>query len=79
MKIFYASKVMVTKKFAAKAALYRRLAKSMGSPTHTFSHDDLIEIFKYESNGIGPNFSEMKLRNGFALGKWIRDINVAQY
>lgn len=82
MKIFSAKRVGVSKRFAAKAAMYRRLAKAMSrSKKFSYTHDDLIELYNYESRGItnGTSFETMRQRNGFAFGKWLRDIDVAQY
>ena len=80
MKVFKKKSVGCSKKFAAKAAMYRRLAKGMGS-TLTFTREDLIELYMYESTGKGGKsaFESMRQRNGFALGKWLRDIDTAQY
>lgn len=80
MKIFNKRRVGCSKKFAAKAAMYRRLARRMGS-TLEFTHEDLIELYTYESTGKGGKsaFESMRQRNGFALGKWLRDIDTAQY
>lgn len=61
--------IKITKNYALKAALYRRIAKEYNS-TYIFTHKDLIEIFDYESLGIkSRSFDEMKLYNGFAAGK----------
>lgn len=80
MKVFNKRKVGCSRKFAAKAAMYRRLAIGMGS-TLAFTHEDLIELYTYESTGKGGKsvFEFMRQRNGFALGKWLRDIDTAQY
>ncbi len=60
--------------------MYRRLARGMGS-TLAFTHEDLIELYTYESTGKGGKsvFESMRQRNGFALGKLLRDIDIAQY
>lgn len=80
MKLF--KNKIVTKKYALKAALHRRLAKKMingKSNLMTFTESDLIEFFNYESKGIKPcTFDELKARNGYAFGKWLRDIDVVQ-
>lgn len=77
MKIFKHNKV--TKKYALKAALHRRLAKKVCGIGVTFTEKDLVEFFDYESNGIKPcTFDTLKARNGFALGKWLRDIDIVQ-
>lgn len=80
MKVFNKRKVGCSKKFAAKAAMYRRLARNMGG-NFEFSHEDLLELYRYESTGQGGKsaFETMRQRNGFALGKWLRDIDTAQY
>lgn len=80
MKVFNKRKVGCSKKFAAKAAMYRRLAKGMGG-NFEFSHEDLLELYRYESTGAGGKsaFETMRQRNGFAFDKWLRDIDVAQY
>lgn len=80
MKIFNKRRVGCSKKFAAKAAMYRRLARRMGTKL-AFTREDLIELYEYESTGKGGKsaFESMRQRNGFALGKWLRDIDVAQY
>ena len=60
--------------------MYRRLARGMGS-TLTFTREDLIELYTYESAGKGSKsvFESMRQRNGFALGRWLRDIDTTQY
>lgn len=70
MKIFNKRRVGCSKKFAAKAAMYRRLARGMGTKL-TFTREDLIELYEYESTGKGGKsaFESMRQRNGFALGK----------
>lgn len=80
MKVFNKRKVGCSKKFAAKAAMYRRYARSMGAKL-SFTREDLIELYEYESTGKGGKsaFASMRQRNGFAYGKWLRDIDVAQY
>ena len=80
MKVSNRRRVGCSKKFAAKAAMYRRLARGMGS-TLTFTREDLLELYMYESTGKGGKsaFESMRQRNGFALDKWLRDIDTAQY
>lgn len=77
---FNKRKVGCSKKFAAKAAMYRRYARGMGAKL-SFTREDLIELYQYESTGKGGKsaFESMRQRNGFAFGKWLRDIDVAQY
>lgn len=53
MKVFRKKSVGCSKKFAAKAAMYRRLAKGMGASRLSFTKDDLIELYQYESTGKG--------------------------
>lgn len=77
MKLF--SSTVVTRKYAVKASLYRRLVRKMGGFSHTFTKDDLEEMYAFETFGKdGKLFSELKSRNGFAFGKWLRDIDVVQ-
>lgn len=80
MKIFNKRRVGCSKKFAAKAAMYRRYARRTGANL-SFTREDLIELYEYESTGKGGKsaFESMRQRNGFALGKWLRDIDAAQY
>lgn len=70
---------VVTKRYAVKAALYRRIAKSQ---CNQFKYDEacLVEMFQYESLGIkdSKSFDEMKKYNGYAYGKWVRDLDVVQ-
>lgn len=78
----FSRKIGVSKKFALKASLYRRLAKrhTIQSKVWTYTKDDLIELFDFESTGeTTRRFDEMKTNNGFALGKWLRDIDCASY
>ena len=73
-------RLKVSKAFAIKACLYRRLARSYNADKWTFTLDDLQELYQYESTGKRTrSFDEMKKTNGFALGKWLRDIDVANY
>nr|DAS06078.1 MAG TPA: hypothetical protein [Caudoviricetes sp.] len=73
-------RLKVTKAFAIKACLYRRLARKYNADKWTFTLDDLQELYQYESTGKRTrSFDEMKKTNGFALGKWLRDIDVANY
>lgn len=81
MKVFRKKSIGCSKKFAAKAAMYRRLAKGMDASRLSFTKEDLIELYQYESTGKGGKsaFETMRQRNGFAFGKWLRDIDTAQY
>lgn len=73
-------RLKVSKAFAVKACLYRRLARSYNADKWTFTLGDLQELYQYESTGKRTrSFDEMKKTNGFALGKWLRDIDVANY
>lgn len=73
-------RLKVSKAFAIKACLYRRLARKYNADKWTFTLDDLQELYQYESTGKRTrSFDEMKKTNGFALGKWLRDIDVANY
>lgn len=77
MKIFSHRKI--TKHYACKAAMYRRQTRNMGSLYHTFTAEDLLEIFEFETYGKGTKlFSALKTRNGYAYGKWLRDLDVSQ-
>lgn len=65
----------ISKRYAAKAAMYRRYAKSQGGlGALRFTQVELLELFNYESHGIG---SVDKKTNGFAYGKWVRDLTVS--
>lgn len=79
MKVFNAKAIGVTKKFAAKAAMYRRAARKMGDKKLSYTKEDLVELYAFESRGEGTrDFYAMRQTNGFALGKWLRDIDIAQ-
>ena len=68
----------ITKRYAVKAALYRRLGRKAGCSLD-FSAKALLEMFEFESIGAnGILFSELRTRNGYAFGKWLRDIDVSQ-
>ena len=75
MKRFNKKSLGISTNYALKAALYRRLARKMGG-SHTFSAADLLELYYFESKGTGSqSFDQMKKTNGFAYGKWLRDID----
>lgn len=81
LKRFNPKAVGVSKKFALRAALYRRTALKMlnyeYSKNHElFSQEKLVELYQLESLGKGRRLSEMKQDNGYAYGKWLRDIDV---
>lgn len=65
---------LITKRYALKAALFRRLAKNSKQKNLSFTEQDLINLFNYETHGIGK-IDERK--NGFAYGKWIRDLSIS--
>ena len=65
---------LITKRYALKAALFRRLAKNSKQKNLSFTEQDLINLFNYETHGIGK-IDEQK--NGFAYGKWIRDLSIS--
>lgn len=44
MKVFNAKAIGVTKKFAAKAAMYRRAARKMGDKKLSYTKEDLVEL-----------------------------------
>jgi len=69
---------VITKKYALKAAMYRRLARKQGMDLD-FSEESLFEMFDFESIGAqGRSFDELKYHNGYAYGKWLRDLDVSQ-
>jgi hypothetical protein len=63
----------VSKRYAARCALYRRLARGMGRHGD-FSEAAMLEMRAWESAGRG---GVDKQSNGFAFGKWVRDVTVA--
>lgn len=65
------------KKYLVKLCLYRRLCRKHGG-NFTFTIDDMEELFLFESRGQGSRtFDEMKAKNGFAFGKWLRDLSTS--
>ena len=57
-------RLKVSKAFAIKACLYRRLARSYNADKWTFTLDDLQELYQYESTGKRTGrFDEMKKTN----------------
>lgn len=43
-----------------------------------FSAEMLVELYKFESTGKATRtFETMKKDNGYALGKWLRDLDVS--
>ena len=65
----------ISRKYAAKAAHYRRVARS-NIQGLDFSEQSLRELYDWESRGIGR---VDKARNGFAYGKWIVDLSVSMW
>ncbi len=66
----------ISKNYALKAALYRRIAKSMND-NYDFSLHSLEELYHKETFGKGPSFNDIKYYNGYAYGKWLRDQQVS--
>lgn len=75
MKIF--KHAFMKKKYLVKLCLYRRLCRNHGGD-FTFTIEDMEELFLFESRGISTRpFDEMKAKNGFVFGKWLRDLTVS--
>jgi len=66
----------ISKKYALRAAHYRRTAKSQRVAGLDFSEAALRELFDWESRGIG---GVDKGKNGYAYGKWCVDLSVAMW
>ncbi len=66
----------VSKKYALRAALYRRVAKSQKNKGFVFDEKALREMHDWESRGVG---NVDKQKNGFAYGKWCVDLSVAMW
>jgi len=66
----------ISKRYALRAAHYRRTAKSQGVSRLDFSEAALRELFDWESRGIG---SVDKGKNGYAYGKWCVDLSVSMW
>lgn len=66
----------IPKKYALRAAHYRRVARSQNVSGLDFSEKALRDLFVWESRGEG---SADKSRNGFAYGKWCVDLSVAMW
>jgi len=66
----------ISKKYALRAAHYRRTAKGQGVSGLDFSEAALRELFDWESRGVG---SVDKGKNGYAYGKWCVDLSVAMW
>lgn len=73
--------VKLSKQYMLQAALFRRTAMShmnWNKSYPRFSADMLIELYRYESTGeANRHYDAMKRDNGYAMGKWLRDIDVA--
>jgi hypothetical protein len=65
----------ISKRYAARCALYRRLARGMGGHGD-FSEASMREMYAWESTGRGGVDKQI---NGFAYGKWVRDVTVAMW
>jgi hypothetical protein len=64
----------LSKKYALRAAMYRRSARLQGSiGLLDYSEQALRELHLWESTGVG---GVDKGRNGYAYGKWLVDITV---
>lgn len=73
--------VKLSKQYMLQAALFRRTAMqhmNWGKSDPRFSAGMLIELYRYESTGKADrHYDAMKRDNGYAMGKWMRDIDVA--
>ena len=73
--------VKLSKQYMLQAALFRRTAMrhmNWSKSDPRFSADMLIELYRYESTGeANRHYDAMKRDNGYAMGKWMRDIDVA--
>ena len=73
--------VKLSKQYMLQAALFRRIAMqhmNWSKSDPRFSADMLIELYRYESTGeANRHYDAMKRDNGYAMGKWLRDIDVA--
>jgi hypothetical protein len=66
----------VSKKYALRAAHYRRAARGQGMEGLAFDEVALRELHDWESRGVG---SVDKSKNGFAYGKWCVDLSVSMW
>jgi len=66
----------ISKKYALRAAHYRRVARSQNVSGLDFSEKALRDLFDWESRGEGR---VDKSRNGFAYGKWCVDLSVSMW
>jgi hypothetical protein len=77
-------KRLLKKTTAAKYALWRRIARR-GCEGLSYALEDIKEMDAADSRGQradgsklqSADFEEMKSRNGFAYGKWLRDLTVS--
>lgn len=74
MKLFTLSGI--SKKYALRAANYRRSARSQGVRGLDFSEASLRGLHAWESRGVGK---VDKSKNGYAYGKWIVDLSVSMW
>ena len=65
----------VSRKYAATAAHYRRVARTHANGLD-FSEKALMELHEWESRGLGKID---KAQNGYAYGKWIVDLSVSMW
>jgi len=66
----------IPRKYALRAAHYRRVAKGQNVSELDFSEKALRDLFAWESRGEG---NADKSRNGFAYGKWCVDLSVSMW
>jgi hypothetical protein len=66
----------IPRKYALRAAHYRRVAKNQNVSGLDFSEKALRDLFAWESRGEG---NVDKSRNGFAYGKWCVDLSVSMW
>ena len=66
----------IPRKYAFRAAHYRRVARRQGIASLDYSEQALRDLFAWESRGIG---NADKSTNGFAYGKWCVDLSVAMW
>lgn len=73
--------VKLSKQYMLQAALFRRITMqhmNRGKSDPYFSADMLMELYRYESTGkANRHYEAMKRDNGYVMGKWLRDIDVA--
>ena len=65
----------ISKKYALRAAHYRRVARTLSSELD-FSEKALRELHAWESSGVG---GVDKAKNGYAYGKWLVDLNTSMW